>query len=183
MAQSTAVLGIAERTTFSMKNTTRAAAAAATAALAISSATGVASAQSGNFEIPILDGMTSAEVSFPDMGSSDLGSTELIPSSSGVIPSGSTGGIGQGSAELGGSADFTGSGGLIADGIAGRSGRLLSTVIDSVAGSVDTITGSVNASGGSTGAFTDALTGSIDNTGSLTGIATPAPISSSTAAP
>src|SRR5690606_19659373 len=121
------------------------------------SATGVASAQSGNFEIPILDGMTSAEVSFPDMGSTDLGSTELIPSSSGVIPSGSTGGIGQGSAELGGSADFTGSGGLIADGIAGSvGGGSLLPVIDSVAGSVDTITGSVNASGGSTGAFTDA---------------------------
>ena len=84
----------AERTCL-VKNTTRAAALVAAAALASSGATGVANAQSGDFEIPILGGLTqSSTLTFPDMGSTDLGSMELIPGSAGVIPEGSTGGIG-----------------------------------------------------------------------------------------
>lgn len=155
-----------------VKNTTRAAALVAAAALASSGATGVANAQSGDFEIPILGGLTtSADISFPDMGSTDLGSMELIPGSAGVIPEGSTGGIGEGSTELGGSADFTGSGGIISDGLAGSlEGGSVTTVIDSVSGSVDNLSGSSTGLSGSLGDFTTALTGSISDGGSLTGI-------------
>src|SRR5690625_2603095 len=150
-----------------MTNTSRAAAVVAAAALSMSGATGVAHAQSGTLNFDVLQGLQSSDVNFPDMASTDLGSVDLIPGSANVIPDGSSQGIGEGSTNLGGSADVSGSAGTIANGISGSlTGGSLDPVITGVSGSIETITGSVDNSGGSTGAFTDALAGSIETGGS-----------------